>query len=104
MSHPSVDRVALIRKLIEGRLDAEHLEIEDNSAEHLGHPGAAAGGGHFRVLVVSAAFRDQDVVSRQRAVYAALGDALPSQIHALALRTLTPEEWRAARGRPRMPL
>ena len=72
-----------------------HLEVEDESAQHRGHAGAPAGGAsHFRVLIVSEAFAGQDLVSRQRAVYAALGDAMREGIHALALKTLTPAEWR----------
>jgi len=74
------------------------LQIEDESAQHAGHAGAAAGGGHFRVLIVSESFRGQDLVGRQRAVYAVLGDAMRVRIHALALRALTPEEWEAQRG------
>jgi BolA protein len=71
----------------------EHLVVEDESDRHVGHPGARSGGGHFRVLIVSERFRGQDLLARQRAVYAALGGALGTTIHALALRTLTPEEW-----------
>lgn len=80
----------------------EHLTVEDESARHVGHAGAAGGGGHFRVLIVAAAFRGQGLVERQRAVYAALGEAMRHQIHALALRTLTPEEWQrqGARSAP----
>jgi BolA protein len=82
-------------------LDPVHLVIEDDSAHHIGHAGAAGGGGHFRVLIVSPAFRGRSQLDRQRAVYALLGDAMRSTIHALALRTLTPEEWEAtgAKGR-----
>ena len=50
--------------------------IEDESARHAGHAGAAAGGGHFRVVIVSEAFRGQTPVQRHSAVYAALGDAM----------------------------
>jgi len=70
-----------------------HLEIVDESHLHAGHAGARGGGGHFRAVIVSAAFRGQNAVARQRAVYALLGDAMRGAIHALALRTLTPEEW-----------
>lgn len=79
----------------------EHLVVEDESARHAGHPGAAAGGGHYRALIVSSAFGGQSALSRQRAVYAALGDAMGSTIHALALRTLTPEEWQREHGEGR---
>ena len=93
-----MDRVSWIEKTLSAALAPVHLVVEDESALHAGHAGAAAGGGHFRVLIVSQAFRGQSPVARQRAVYAALGDAMRSTIHALALRTLTPDEWERQRA------
>ena len=93
-----MDRVSWIEKTLSAALAPVHLVVEDESARHAGHAGAAAGGGHFRVLIVSQTFRGQSPVARQRAVYAALGDAMRSTIHALALRTLTPEEWERQRA------
>ena len=84
-------------------LDPVHLVVEDESARHVGHAGAAGGGGHFRALIVAAAFRGQSQLARQRAVYALLGDAMRTTIHALALRTLTPEEWEQTGGGRRGP-
>ena len=75
-----------------------HLAIEDESARHAGHAGAAGGGGHYRALIVSGAFRGQNHLARQRAVFAALGDAMRTTSHALSLRALTPEEWAAGTG------
>jgi BolA family transcriptional regulator, general stress-responsive regulator len=72
----------------------QHLSVADESARHVGHAGAAGGGGHFRVLIVSESFDGQSPVARHSAVYRALGDAMKSEIHALALSTLTPEEWK----------
>jgi BolA family transcriptional regulator, general stress-responsive regulator len=94
-----MDRVAWIEATLRQAFAPQQLTVEDESAQHVGHAGAASGGGHFRVLVVAEAFRGQDPVTRQRAVYAALGDAMRSEIHALALRTLTPEEWEQPSGR-----
>ncbi len=88
-----MDRVAWIETTLTQAFAPSHLVVEDESALHAGHAGAASGGGHFRVLIVAETFRGQSPVARQRAVYAALGDAMKSEIHALALRTLTPEEW-----------
>jgi BolA protein len=70
-----------------------HLQVVDDSARHAGHAGARGGGGHFRVLIVSDRFRGQSRLDRHRAVYDALGEEMRSDIHALALRALTPEEW-----------
>jgi BolA protein len=88
------ERSAWLADTLRRAFDPVHLTIEDESHLHRGHAGAAGGGAHFRVLIVSARFRDQPPLARQRAVYAQLGDAMGSAIHALALRTLTPEEWR----------
>lgn len=94
-----MDRVRWIEATLRQVFAPQHLTVEDESMRHVGHAGAAAGGGHFRVVIVSESFRGQDPVSRHSAVYAALGTAMKSEIHALALRTLTPDEWeRGQRG------
>jgi BolA protein len=84
---------------IRGKLNAAftptELEVEDDSARHAGHSGAAPGGEtHFNVRIVSQAFTGLSRVERQRRVYAALADELKAQVHALALVTLTPDEGR----------
>ena len=74
-----------------------HVEIVDDSVKHVGHAGAAGGGGHYSCRIVSDAFRGLAAVERHRAVYAALGDLMGREIHALALETATTEEWTTAR-------
>jgi BolA protein len=74
------------------RLSPAHLEIVDDSAKHAGHPGAAAGGGHFSCVIVAEAFHGLSTLERHRAVYEALGDLMKGEVHALALRTLAPQE------------
>jgi BolA protein len=94
-----MDRARRIEARLRHAFAPQHLRVEDESARHVGHAGAASGGGHFRVLIVSQSFQGQDPITRHRAVHAALGSAMQSAIHALALRTLTPEEWaRETRG------
>lgn len=69
------------------------LAIEDESSRHHGHAGWREGGEtHFRVEIVSAAFEGKSRVTRQRLVFDALKAELEAGLHALALRTLTPEE------------
>lgn len=82
--------VQRIERTLRAALDASEVRVEDESAHHAGHAGAAAGGGHYRVTVVSPRFEGKTQVQRHRLVYAALGDAMGSTIHALALTTLTP--------------
>lgn len=59
------------------------------------------GGDHFQVVVVSASFAGKTLLDQHQMVYGALRDALGSErIHALALKTYTPEQWeRAASGK-----
>ena len=52
-------------------------------------------GQHFQALVVSSEFEGRSRVQRHQLVYAALGERMREEIHALSMRTLTPEEWRA---------
>ena len=78
-------------------LAAEHVEVVDQSARHRGHAGALEGG-HYDAVIVSARFDGLGLVERHRVVYAALGDLRERRVHALALQTFTPEEWRGRRA------
>jgi BolA protein len=86
------ERVDLIRRRLSEALAPDALEIEDESHRHAGHAGARDGRGHFRVRIVSAAFVGKSALARHRVVYAALGDLMQSDIHALAIDARTPEE------------
>lgn len=92
MSLPREQRVGAIRAALEAALVPVSLEIEDESHRHAGHAGAADGRGHFRVDVVSDAFAGLGPIARHRAVYAALGDLMTTDIHALSIRARTPAE------------
>lgn len=89
------DPIAGLTDDLRRELAATHVEIQDDSAEHVGHAGASAGG-HYTVFVVSSAFEGHDPLARHRAVHAVVGDLGARRIHALSLRLYTPEEWRAA--------
>lgn len=94
MGLPREQRVPAIRAALEAALSPVRLEIEDESHKHAGHAGARDGRGHFRVDVVSAAFAGLSPIARHRAVYAALGGMMTTDIHALAIRARTPDEAR----------
>ncbi len=81
-----------IEQALRQALAATEVEVEDESAQHAGHAGAASGGGHYRVTVVSPLFVGKLLVARHRLVYEALAAEMKSEIHALALTTLTPEQ------------
>jgi len=81
---------------MEQRLQAlapENMEILDESGKHVGHEGAKGGGGHYHLVIVSPRFCGQPTLARHRMVYDALGDLLRKDIHALAIRALTPNEF-----------
>ena len=85
-------RIARIRERLQQRLSPERLDIIDDSAAHAGHPGAARGGGHYRVRIVSEAFRGRALRQRHQAIYAALDELMSSEIHALSIEALAPGE------------
>ncbi len=77
------------------RLDALlplDLDILDESHLHVGHAGARGGGGHFRMKIVSAAFAGKRTLERHRLIYAALGELMQREIHALSIDAQAPDE------------
>lgn len=87
-----MDRVNEIRNRLNRDLDPVSVEIRDDSMQHAGHAGAASGGGHFAVKVVSGQFKGKSLIERHRMVYQAVTDLMPAQIHALSISAVTPEE------------
>ena len=85
-------RVARMRELLTAAFAPRSLDVIDDSHKHVGHAGARGGQGHFSVDIVSDAFAGMGPVARHRAVYAALGTMLQTDIHALAIRARTPDE------------
>lgn len=86
------DRVAMIRERLEAQLHPDELEIVDESHLHAGHPGAKDGRGHFRVRIVSDIFAGLPRLARHRRVYAAVGDLMQTDIHALNIEAISGNE------------
>ena len=86
------ERVNAIRERLEAEFQPDDLEIIDDSHRHAGHAGARDGRGHFHVRIVSQLFEQKRPVERHRMVYAALGTLMQTDIHALGVIALTPEE------------
>ena len=70
----------LIHGYISAGLECTHLEVEGD-------------GQHFQAIIVSAAFAGKRLIQRHQLVYAALGDRMREEIHALSMKTLTPDEF-----------
>lgn len=92
MSLPREERAAAIRARLEADLRPVSLQVVDESHKHAGHAGARDGRGHFAVDVVSAAFAGLGPLARHRRVYAALGELMQTDIHALSIQARTPDE------------
>jgi BolA protein len=88
MNHPI--RQERLRALLMARFAPLQLVIEDESHHHAGHAGAAGGLGHYRIRIVSEAFRGVPLLVRHRLIYEAVDDMLKSDIHALAIEALPP--------------
>jgi len=94
----TTERVSLIRRSLEAAFSPEELEIIDDSRQHAGHAGARDGRGHFQVRILSRHFSGKRTVERHRMVYAALGSLMQTDIHALGLIALSPEESQGAKA------
>jgi BolA family transcriptional regulator, general stress-responsive regulator len=86
------DRLERIRARLAHTLPAAVVELIDDSHRHAGHAGARDGRGHFRVRIVSSAFAGLRPLQRHQLVYGALGELMRTDIHALSITALTPEE------------
>jgi len=89
----TADTRNLIHRKLEEALSPDMVDVIDQSAAHAGHAGAVSGAGHFRVILVTAAFDGMNQVARQRRVYEVLADEMHSAIHALSMTCLTPAEF-----------
>ncbi len=72
-----------VRQYIVDGLPCEHIDVQGD-------------GSHFDAVIVSPAFEGKRLIARHQLVYAALGDRMKAEIHALSMRTLTPEEFHKA--------
>jgi BolA protein len=88
------ERPAAIRAALQAAFVPESIDVVDDSARHAGHAGARDGRGHFHVDIVSERFAGLSPLARHRAVYAALGDLMTTDIHALSIVARTPGEGR----------
>ena len=75
-----------IKQHIEKNLPCELVRVEGDD----GH--------HFQAIIVSVEFRDKNMIQQHQLVYSALGDKMKQEIHALSMKTLTPEQWSASQA------
>jgi len=71
-----------VKELIENGMRSEHVEVDGD-------------GSHFEAVIVSNEFEGKSLIQRHQVVYKALGDAMKDDIHALSMKTYTPEQWQS---------
>jgi BolA protein len=91
----NASRLDRIRSQLAAALPDAAIELIDASHRHAGHAGARDGRGHFRVHIVSGAFAGLRPLQRHQLVYRALNAMMQTDIHALSITALTPEEEKA---------
>jgi len=89
--NPKVRKAEIVKRLKEA-FEPETLGVEDESYMHKGHAGASDGRSHFRVLIISEAFENKNMLERHRMVYRVLDEMMRLDIHALAIDAWSPED------------
>ena len=94
MNAPNIasTRAQRIVSELQRELHTDRVELIDDSHLHAGHAGARDGRGHFRVRVISPDFAGLRPLQRHQLVYRSLGELMQTDIHALSIIALTPEE------------
>jgi len=80
--------LAQLRSLIESAFPGDPVDLTSPMGDDV----------HFQLVVVSDKFRDKSRVEQHQMIYRALGDAMAEAVHALSIKTFTPEQWEQARG------
>lgn len=92
MIGPVETRAQRIREALEAALQPDRMVLVDESHRHVGHAGARDGRGHFALTVVSGKFSGLAPIARHRLVYGAVAELMQTDIHALSIQALTPED------------
>jgi len=69
-----------VKELIKSGMSTQNVEVEGD-------------GSHFEAVIVSDEFEGKSLIQRHQVVYKALGDAMKEDIHALSMKTYTPDQW-----------
>ena len=84
------ERLEEVRRRLTEALAPDSLDIVDQTAAHAGHA-SSGGAGHYVVDIVSTAFEGKSLVARHRMIYAALGELMEHEIHAVSINAKTPD-------------
>ena len=91
-----MDAITTITTTLQEKIGATIVEIDDRSELHRHHQGrmnAPADSGHYDAIIVASSFAGKTTMQQHRLVYTALSEQMQTTIHALSLKTYTPEQW-----------
>ncbi len=86
----TLSRSKQLEQRLRAQLAIERLEIEDQSHLHAGHAGAKEGKSHFTIVISAQEFAGKTLMQQHRLVYAAAGDLMETDIHALSIQAQMP--------------
>jgi BolA protein len=79
----------MIHQRLTEAFEPSHLEVIDESDQHVGHAGHQGGGRHFAVVIKSSAFTGMTRIQAHQAIYALFADMIPDKIHALKIKIIS---------------
>ena len=86
----SEKRIKLIQDGLQS-LNPIKIDIVDEGHLHVGHAGAKSGG-HFKLYIVSNHFKGQSMIDRHKLIYKSLDNLMNTEVHALSIKAISPEE------------
>ena len=92
MNESAANRAQELEQRLRAALTINHLEIEDESHLHAGHAGAKEGKSHFSIAIGATEFSGKPPLKQHQLVYAAAGDLMQTDIHALSIRVINPTD------------
>lgn len=81
-------RIDIIRERIQSAFSPSHLEVIDESDQHIGHVGHQGGNRHFAVIIAATYFQGKSRIEAHREIYAIFSDMMPNEIHALRIKII----------------
>ncbi|AFY73084.1 stress-induced morphogen [Synechococcus sp. PCC 7502] len=89
----SIDLISAIQATLTAKLEAEFVQITNQSDRHKHHKHRPEGSGHYDAIIVSPLFAGKSLMQQHRLVYESLALEMQTSIHALSLSTFTPKQW-----------
>lgn len=84
-----MNKIEIIKSRLEDALQPSHLEVIDESDQHIGHAGHQGGGRHFAIVIAADSLHGISRVAAHRKIYDLFADMMPNEIHALKIKIVS---------------